>query len=466
MRIFNRYFSSYDLFLPIGDIAISLLAILVAHSLGEETTGVERLSASPWMTVTFVVTSCVVVAFYYSGLYEIDQALSQRELMVRFANGFGVACLFVAATSYPVQQSGLQRIVLIEILLMGIGLFGWRLAFGKILRERRVHGTIAIIGTQKIGMLVAEELCRRKHLGLRVAYFVGPEAGEVTLTYGNPRRVTIPMAPPETTLQLVEQCGVNSILIAGPERGQRFPANDLLLLRLKGVPIEECHTFYERLMSKISIVSLRPSWLVLSQGFRRTELMMMCKRIIDIVVSIVGMLLSLPIALITAIAIKLDSPGPILYSQERIGQNEVPFTLYKFRSMTADAESMSGPQWAGKDDPRVTRVGRILRKLRIDELPQIINVLKGDMSFVGPRPEREFFVSKLKDTIPYYSLRFTIKPGITGWAQISYPYGDSEEDAVEKLQYDLYYTKYMSPVFDLQILFETVKVVLLGKGAQ
>jgi exopolysaccharide biosynthesis polyprenyl glycosylphosphotransferase len=219
-------------------------------------------------------------------------------------------------------------------------------------------------------------------------------------------------------------------------------------------------------MSKISIVSLRPSWLVLSQGFRRTELMMMCKGIIDIVVSIVGMLLSLPIALITAIAIKLDSPGPILYSQERIGQNEVPFTLYKFRSMTADAESMSGPQWAGKDDPRVTRVGRILRKLRIDELPQIINVLKGDMSFVGPRPEREFFVSKLKDTIPYYSLRFTIKPGITGWAQISYPYGDSEEDAVEKLQYDLYYTKYMSPVFDLQILFETVKVVLLGKGAQ
>jgi sugar transferase (PEP-CTERM system associated) len=385
---------------------------------------------------------------------------------VRFANGFGVACLIIAATSYPVPQPGLQRIFLIEILLMGLGLFGWRLAFSKILKQRRIHGTIAIVGTQKIGMLVAEELCRRKHLGLQVAYFVGPEAGEVTLTYGNPRRVTIPMAAPETTMELVERHGVNSILIAGPDRGQRFPANELMLLRLKGVPIEECHTFYERLMSKISTVNLRPSWLVLSQGFRRTALMMLCKRIIDVVVASIGLVLSWPIALITAIAIKLDSDGPVLYSQERVGQNEIPFTLYKFRSMHCNAEATTGPQWAEKDDPRITRVGRIIRKLRIDELPQIINVLKGDMSFVGPRPERPFFVSQLKEKIPYYELRFTVKPGISGWAQISYQYGDSEDDAVEKLQYDLYYTKYMSPVFDLQILFETVKVVLLGKGAQ
>jgi sugar transferase (PEP-CTERM system associated) len=466
MRIFNRYFSSYDLLLPIGDIAISLLAIITAHVSVAEANGAQALVTNPWIAVGAIITGCVVVAFYYSGLYEIDQALSHRELIVRFANGFGVACLFIAAASYPVPQPGLQKIFAIEILLMGLGLFGWRLAFSKILRERRVHGTIAIVGTQKIGMLVAEELCRRKHLGLRVAYFVGPEAGEMTLTYGNPRRITIPITAPETTVDLVERYGVNSILIAGPERGQRFPANELMLLRLKGVPIEECHTFYERLMSKISIVNLRPSWLVLSRGFRRNELMMLCKRAIDVVASIAGLILSSPIALITAIAIRLDSPGPVLYSQERVGQNERPFTLYKFRSMKVDAESMTGPQWAGKDDPRVTRVGRIMRKLRIDELPQMINVLKGDMSFVGPRPERPFFVSKLKEKIPYYELRFTVKPGITGWAQISYQYGDSEDDAVEKLQYDLYYTKYMSPVFDLQILFETVKVVILGKGAQ
>jgi sugar transferase (PEP-CTERM system associated) len=332
--------------------------------------------------------------------------------------------------------------------------------------RRRVHGTIAIVGTQKIGMLVAEELCRRRHLGLKVAYFIGPESGQITLSYGNPIRVTIPVAAPESTVALVEQHGVNRILIAGPERGQRFPANDLVMLRLKGVPIEDCHTFYERLMSKIPVIDLRPSWLVLSQGFRRTAWILFTKRLIDLVVSTLGLILSAPISLITVLAIRLDSPGPVLYRQERVGQDEEPFMLYKFRSMCCDAEAETGPLWAGKDDPRATRVGRIIRKLRIDEIPQMLNVLKGEMSIVGPRPERPFFVARLKEKIPYYQLRFTVKPGITGWAQISYSYGDSDADAAEKLHYDLYYAKYLSPIFDLQILFETVKVILLGRGAQ
>jgi exopolysaccharide biosynthesis polyprenyl glycosylphosphotransferase len=176
--------------------------------------------------------------------------------------------------------------------------------------------------------------------------------------------------------------------------------------------------------------------------------------------------LAAPIALITAVAIKLESDGPVLFRQERVGQDDRPFTLYKFRSMRSDAESGTGPVWATENDPRVTHVGRIIRKLRIDEIPQMLNVLKGEMSFVGPRPERPFFVAALKENIPYYRLRFSVKPGITGWAQISYPYGDSEQDAIEKLQYDLYYVKNMSPIFDLQILFETVKVVLLGRGSQ
>jgi exopolysaccharide biosynthesis polyprenyl glycosylphosphotransferase len=219
-------------------------------------------------------------------------------------------------------------------------------------------------------------------------------------------------------------------------------------------------------MSKIFITDLRPSWILLSTGFQRTAWIMFAKRALDIIVSSFGLALAAPVAVITAIAIKLDSPGPVLYCQERVGANESPFVLYKFRSMRCDAETVTGPQWAMKDDPRVTRVGRIIRKLRIDEMPQLINVLKGEMSLVGPRPERPFFVSQLKEQIPYYELRFTVKPGITGWAQISYGYGDDETDAVEKLQYDLYYAKYMSPMFDLQILFETIKVVLLGRGAQ
>jgi sugar transferase (PEP-CTERM system associated) len=467
MRLFNRYFSTYDLALPLGDVAITLISVLAARFLVVDVVHYSELVRwHHWTLLAGWVSVSVLVSFYYADLYEIDQALSQRELSLRFANGFGITCLLIAGLSYPIPQPGLKKIYLVQIVLMGLGLFGWRLVFTKFLRVQKIRGTIAIIGMQKIGKLVAEELFRKKHLGLQVAYFVGPERGEVTLSYGNPRKITIPVVSPEATLSLVKAEGISRILIAGPERGQRFPAHDLVTLRLSGIPIEDCHTFYERLMSKIFITDLRPSWILLSTGFQRTAWIMFTKRALDIVVSSLGLLLAAPVALITAIAIKLDSSGSVLYCQERVGANEEPFVLYKFRSMQCDAEAASGPQWAAKDDPRVTRVGRIIRKLRIDEIPQLLNVLKGEMSLVGPRPERAFFVSQLKEQIPYYELRFTVKPGITGWAQISYEYGDTEDDAIEKLQFDLYYTKHMAPIFDLQILFETVKVVLLGRGAQ
>jgi len=220
------------------------------------------------------------------------------------------------------------------------------------------------------------------------------------------------------------------------------------------------------LASKIAITDLPPEWIALSKGFRRDRMILAAKRVIDVLVSFLGLILSAPIGLLTAVAIRLESPGPIFYRQERVGQNEKRFILYKFRSMAHDAEANVGPVWATEDDPRATHVGAIIRKLRIDEIPQMINVLKGEMSFVGPRPERQFFVEQLKQNIPYYDLRHSVKPGITGWAQISYRYGDSEHDAVEKLQYDLYYIKHMSPVFDLQIIFESFKVILLGSGAR
>jgi exopolysaccharide biosynthesis polyprenyl glycosylphosphotransferase len=220
------------------------------------------------------------------------------------------------------------------------------------------------------------------------------------------------------------------------------------------------------LVSKIAIADLSPEWIVRSKGFRRDRLITLTKRVIDIVVSAIGLLLSAPICLLTALAIKLDSRGPILYRQERLGRNEESFTIYKFRSMVEGAEADAGPVWAAKGDPRITRVGQIIRTLRIDEIPQMVNVLKGQMSLVGPRPERPFFVQTLSKKIPYYYLRHSIQPGITGWAQISYSYGDSEKDAIEKLQYDLYYIKNMSALFDLQIIFESLKVILLGRGAR
>ena len=466
MRFFNRYYSGYHLVLPLLDL---VLAVLIA-GMGRLVVDYADVRAGvPWSTYLlqgWAVGVLIVGVFYYADLYSIDSTLPGREWKIRLVSGFGVACIILGSLSHFIPRPALRDISLTTMLLIGIGLFVWRIEFTTMLRKRRVFGKVLIVGSQTIGKIVAEELYRRKHLGMQVVGFVAPQPGQMVLSYGNPTRVSLPVFPRHSTIEVVESKGVNRILVEGPESCADFPAQDLVMLRHRGIPIEDCHKFYERVMGKIPVTDLQPGWIVLSEGFRRGRWIVHTKRAVDILVSIIGLILSAPIALLSAIAIKLESDGPVIYCQERVGQNERVFKLYKFRSMLDDAENGSGPVWALQNDPRVTRVGRLLRKLRIDEIPQMINVLKGEMSFVGPRPERYFFVSKLKEKIPYYHLRFWVKPGIIGWAQISYSYGDSEEDAIEKLQYDLYYVKNISPLFDLQIIFETLKIVLLGRGAQ
>ncbi len=259
--------------------------------------------------------------------------------------------------------------------------------------------------------------------------------------------------------------GIDRIIVALDERRGKFPLEQLLFWRLKGIQIDDGVTFSEYLAGKMSIENLYPSSLIFSDGFKTSTIFKMIKRGIDILGSIIGLTLLFPVNLMVAIAIKLDSRGPIFYRQEREGEDGKTFFLLKFRSMRINAEE-NGPEWAKVNDQRVTRVGRIIRRGRLDEIPQMINVLRGEMSFVGPRPERPVFVKQLKEEIPYYSLRDAIKPGITGWAQISYPYGASREDALEKLKYDLYYIKHMSLLFDLTIIFDTVRIIVLGKGAR
>ena len=244
------------------------------------------------------------------------------------------------------------------------------------------------------------------------------------------------------------------------QRGN-LPLPRLLELKLKGKKIHDGVAFYEQLTGKIMVERLRPSYFIFSEGFKINKTRQRVKRSADIFCSLVGLMLFLPILVLIAIAIKFDTRGPIIYKQERVGQRGKLFTLYKFRSMHADAEK-DKPVWAGIDDRRVTRIGRFIRKMRFDEFPQMFNVLKGDMSFVGPRPERSYFVDQLKEKIPYYIQRHAVKPGITGWAQIKFRYGASTEDALEKLKYDLYYVKNMSPLLDLTIIFETTKAFLLG----
>ena len=407
----------------------------------------------------------VVVAFYYSNLYAIDQTLSFQELTNRFIGGVGASCIVIAIISYPIPNFG-KSIYVSEMLMMILALVIWRFGFMRVLKQAAIRAKVLVIGIRAIGKIVAEELYLKRKLGMEVIGFVGSEAGSITLSYGNPKKVELPVFAPSSLTGLVASNHVDRILLAGTSDCPQMCYRELVNVRAMGMPIEDCHSFYERLSSKISVVDLPPEWLALSRGFRRDRFILAVKRIIDVIVAFVGLVVAAPLALLTAIAVKVESRGPIFYRQERVGQHERPFTLIKFRSMADNAEAKLGPVWAVQNDPRITRVGAIIRKLRIDEIPQMFNVLKGEMSFVGPRPERIFFVERLKQTIPYYDLRHSVKPVITGWAQISYGYGDSERDAVEKLQYDLYYIKHMSPVFDLQIIFESLKVILFGSGAR
>jgi sugar transferase (PEP-CTERM system associated) len=274
------------------------------------------------------------------------------------------------------------------------------------------------------------------------------------------------MQPQQRLLDLVLELSADEIVVAVRERRGTLPIKQLLECKLQGITVTEASAFFEREHQHLQLDSLNASWLIFGTGFRQTWFGRLAKRGFDVAASTVLLVLTLPIMLLAAAAIRLDSPGPVLYWQTRVGRGNTNFEMCKFRSMREDAERDGVAKWASGDDDRVTRVGRVIRKLRIDELPQIFNVLRGEMSFVGPRPERPFFVNQLSEQIPYFLARHSIRPGITGWAQVRYPYGASVEDARQKLQYDLYYVKNHTLFLDILILLETVKVVLFGRGAR
>jgi sugar transferase (PEP-CTERM system associated) len=265
-------------------------------------------------------------------------------------------------------------------------------------------------------------------------------------------------------LRLAQNFMADQVVVSLRERRGVFPVEELLNCKLAGIEVVDAPTFYERATHKMLIENITPSWFIFSHGFKVTWFLRLCKRTLDITASFLGLMVFLPLIPFIILAIKLDSPGPILFKQVRVGHGDKPFTLMKFRSMRQDAESRTGAVWSQENDPRITKVGNFLRRSRLDEIPQLLNILKGDMSVVGPRPERPEFVGELKKRIPYYSERHYVKPGLTGWAQVCYPYGSSVEDAIEKLRYDLYYIKNISILLDFYIILKTFGVVLLGKG--
>jgi len=321
--------------------------------------------------------------------------------------------------------------------------------------------SILILGTGELAKKLAAEILNRPEVGVRIAGFISEDNSLVGKSLLNP---TV-LGHTSELNRVVESERVGQVVVAMPESRGSMPMNELLDLKVRGVAVEEATSFYERITGKIALENLRPSWLVFSPGFRKSRLSLFLHSSLGIVLSLLGLLLCFPIMIVIAALIRLDSRGPVLFRQARVGKDGKTFQLLKFRSMFVDAEEKTGPIWAKKNDDRATRVGRVIRKLRLDELPQFLNVLRGEMSFVGPRPERPEFVQELTRTIPYYNQRHTVRPGITGWAQVKYQYGASVGDAVEKLQYELFYIKNMSISLDIYIIFQTAKIVLLGKGA-
>jgi sugar transferase (PEP-CTERM system associated) len=411
-----------------------------------------------WQIV--VVTALCQLCFYYNDLYDLTVVHSNRELVIRLLQAAGAAAIVLAAAGLAAPSLILDPGTFLTALgVFMVAVLTWRVAFNHFAHDPHLEERILIVGTGQIARTLAQQIGTQQDFAYRLVGFVDEAHDTPTV-----RQHDILGTASEID-RIVAERRIDRIVVGLSDRRGHLPIEQLLRAKISGVRVEDATTTYERLTGKILIDNLKPSWLIFSDGFRASRGTRFVKRMLDLSLSVIGVVLSTPLMLLTAIAIRLDSPGSVLYSQPRVGENGRVFRVYKFRSMRADAERGT-PVWASDGDNRVTRVGRFIRMTRLDELPQFWNVMRGDMSFVGPRPERPFFVDRLARQIPFYLQRHAVKPGLTGWAQVKYQYGSSVEDAMEKLRYDLYYIKHLSIVFDLTIVLDTVKVILFGKGAK
>jgi len=400
-------------------------------------------------------------SFYLFDLYDFVVMHDRGELVLRLLQALGLAWIALALLFYVVPQVMLGRgVSLISLPVALLLMVGWRLGIHWVLGHPELGERILIVGSGPFAIEVARETLQRPDAGFRIVGFADSDPELVGKSLINPKVIGLT----SELASLVKRESIDRIVVAMGDRRGQFPTQELLRLSLSGdVSIEESASFYERLTGRVLLDMIRPSWLIFSSRGQRARVNEVLQIIIHRLVALLGAVLSLPIALLAVILIKIDSRGPVLYKQERVGKNGRTFTLMKFRSMRTDAEK-DGPVWASTGDDRMTRVGKIIRKIRVDEIPQFWNIIRGDMNFVGPRPERPHFVSQLAQEIDYYEQRHLIAPGLTGWAQIKYPYGASIEDAKKKLEYDLYYIKNQNVVLDATIMFETIKTILSGRG--
>jgi sugar transferase (PEP-CTERM system associated) len=471
IRFMHTYIPTRTLILGISEACLISFALVAAALARLGAGGASYMMAYQFGSLKILFVSIAFMAcMYYFELYDSAIVSDRREVLVRLVQVLGVAYIALGLLYYLYPPVRLGRGVFhIGFLFVGLLLLLWRGLFSVINSTQGFAERVVILGDGPLASSLIHEIETRPELGIRVA-----RRAEVAGIGARPNNrelgVVSSVLPQSTVSEDVpahgQLGGINRIIVAMEERRGKLPVDMLLSLKNRGVQVQDGNDVYESITGKVPIESIRLSWLLFAPGNAASRLFLFYKRSASLLSSIVGLLLSIPLLPFVIVAIKLGSPGKVLYRQSRVGRDGVVFRCYKFRTMRSDAEADSGPTWATDDDPRITRVGRFLRKTRIDEIPQLLNVLRGDMSLVGPRPERPEFVAALKEQIPYYHLRHSVRPGITGWAQTLYKYGSSVEDAKEKLRYDLYYIKNTSVGLDLLILLNTIKIVLLGRGAK
>lgn len=461
MKLFGQHVYPPILLLAAAEYTLAAGAVMLAAALlvggGLDVSSGNLSDITPW---GFVFSTAVVVGLTAMGLYQPKQRLTAEGIVLRLllALGLAVAVLAVIAIFFPVAHDvrlwGLSFVL--SVALLGSA----RLVFGRLVDHDAFRRKVLVYGAGERAASLLRLRRRSDQRGFQIAAFVPAP--------GDRRRLDDPRVhnTSSSLLDLVREFNVDEIVVAVDERRAGLPIRDLLECKLSGIAVIDLLNFLERETGKVKVDLLNPGWLIFNEGFAGKPTRGSASRALDLIVSALLTVFALPIMAIIALAILIEDGRPILYCQQRVGYRGRCFPLYKFRSMIKDAEVAGQPQWAAAHDPRVTRVGRVIRKLRFDELPQLFNVFRGDMSLVGPRPERPEFVERLSQKIPYYHERHSVKPGVTGWAQLCYSYGSSDEDALEKLEYDLYYVKHRSLAFDLVLILQTVEVVLWGKGSR
>jgi sugar transferase (PEP-CTERM system associated) len=463
LRLFNMHVRLPLVLLAIVEGTMLLLAPHVVEWLGWGSFGVQLGTSAPAILTGSVIFAIFgLLSLMAVGLYSTRQRNSRASRAVRVIIAYASATALSAFLYYLLPEIGIgRRTLVVAASLAVLGSLVLRLIGVRLIDEQLFKRRVLVFGAGRRAANILALRRRSDTRGFHLVAFVVAEGDEIAVPADRLIR-----RPPDL-FHWSQENRIDEIVLAMDDRRREFPMEELLECRLAGTAVLELPGFLERETGKVRLDVLNPSWIVLGEGFSDSGFQRLVGRAFDVLMSLVLLIVALPIMLLTAIGIRLEDGfrAPVLYRQTRVGLYNQPFEVLKFRSMTQDAET-NGPVWAVPDDPRITKVGAFIRKARIDELPQLINVLRGEMSFVGPRPERPEFVEQLAKCVPYYRSRHAVKPGITGWAQLCYSYGASDEDALEKLQYDLFYVKHRSLIFDLAIVVQTVEVVLWGKGAR